>query len=82
MLHARRDAAAGDAMTLRSITGRRAAEERARALAEIGELESLRAVCPACGAGRGQRCYPGSRVHIARCELRSEELEGERRRQP
>jgi hypothetical protein len=68
-------------MTLRSITGRRVAEERERAFAEIGELESLRAVCPACGAGRGQRCYPGSRVHLARCDLRSEELERERRGQ-
>jgi hypothetical protein len=60
-------------MTRRGI--RRILLERERAFEEIGELEALNAACPACGAARGQRCYPGSRTHLARCELRSEELE-------
>jgi hypothetical protein len=54
---------------------RRILLERERAFEEIGDLEALNAACRACGAVRGQRCYPGSRIHLARRELRSEELE-------
>jgi hypothetical protein len=60
---------------LRSIRASILEEEREHTLIELGEHEALRAVCPACGAGAGDYCRPGLKVHTARCSLRSEELE-------
>jgi hypothetical protein len=69
----------GEAMTtrLRSITGQIIEQRRTHELVELGEHEALNAVCPACSARAGDYCRPGLKVHTARIELRSEELERE-----
>jgi hypothetical protein len=61
---------------VRSIHGRRLREEREEILQNLGEVESLKAPCPQCGAGRGLWCQGASlSVHTARAELRSQQLE-------
>jgi hypothetical protein len=61
---------------VRSIHGRQLREEREEILQNLGEVESLKAPCPQCGAGRGFWCQGASlTVHTARAELRSQQLE-------
>jgi hypothetical protein len=61
---------------LRGIHRKWLREEREEILQNLGEVDSLKAPCPQCGAERGFWCQGASlTVHTARAELRSQQLE-------